>query len=54
MVFLLPALMGTDGVWYALPAAEVLALLVTLVLFLLWKKREESGDLPEPDESALE
>ena len=54
MVFLLPAIIGADGIWYASPAAEVLALLVTLVCFLLWKKREATGDLPEPDESAWE
>ena len=54
MVFLLPALMGADGIWYSTPAAEVLAILVTLVCFMLWKKREDSGDLPEPDESAWE
>ena len=54
MVFLLPLAMGADGIWYSSPAAEVLALLVTLVCFILWKKREQSGDLPEPDESAWE
>ena len=54
MVFLLPAVMGADGIWYSSPAAEVLALLVMLVCYLRWKKREDSGDLPEPDESAWE
>ncbi len=54
MVFLLPALMGPDGIWYSSPAAEVLAILVMLVCFMRWKKREASGDLPEPDESAWE
>jgi putative MATE family efflux protein len=54
MVFLLPALMGADGIWYSSPAAEVLAILVMLVCFMRWKKREKSGDLPEPDESAWE
>jgi len=52
MVFLLPAIIGAEGIWYASPAAEILALLVALVCFHLWKKREETGDLPEPDESA--
>lgn len=54
MVFLLPTFMGANGIWYSSPAAEILALLVTLICFLLWKKREESGDLPEPDESSWE
>ena len=54
MVFLLPAIIGADGIWYSSPAAEVLAILVMLVCYLRWKKREESGDLPEPDESAWE
>ena len=54
MVFLLPALMGADGIWYSSPAAEVLAILVMLVCFMRWKKREKSGDLPEPDESVWE
>ena len=52
MVFLLPAIIGAEGIWYASPAAEILTLLVALVCFHLWKKREETGDLPEPDESA--
>ncbi len=51
MVFLLPAIMGKDGVWYSSPVAEVLALIVSAVCFIMWKKRENSGDLPEPDES---
>ena len=54
MVFLLPLVMGADGIWYSSPAAEVLALLVTLVCFWRWKQREKSGDLPEPDETAWE
>lgn len=54
MVFLLPAIMGADGIWYSSPVAEVLAILVMLVCFIIWKKREDSGDLPEPDESAWE
>lgn len=49
-VFLLPLAMGPKGLWYAAPAAEILALITALPFFLWWKKREASGDLPEPDE----
>lgn len=49
-VFLLPPVMGPKGLWYAAPAAEILALATAVPLFLWWKKRETSGDLPEPDE----
>ncbi len=35
MVLYLPALLGLDGVWLALVAAEILALAVTGA-FLLW------------------
>ena len=54
MVFLLPLVMGSDGLWYSTPAAEVLALLTAVPLFLWWIKREKSGDLPEPDEEYME
>ena len=54
MVFLLPALMGANGIWYSTPAAEVLAVGTAVVCFLRWRKREQSGDLPEPDESEWE
>ena len=33
MVFLLPLLMGNDGLWYTPPAAEVLALLTAIGFF---------------------
>jgi len=49
-VFLLPRVMGPKGLWYATPAAEVLALLTASLFFMWWKKKEASGDLPEPDE----
>ena len=49
-VFLLPLAIGSKGLWYATPAAEVLALVTALLFFLWWKKREADGDLPEPDE----
>lgn len=51
MVFLLPNVFGTDGIWYAAPAAELFAILTALVCFLRWKQREKTGDLPEPDET---
>jgi len=49
-VFLLPLLIGAKGLWFATPVAEILALIAALLLFLGWKRREERGDLPEPDE----
>ena len=51
-IFLLPPLLGSSGLWYATPAAEILTLLTAVPFFLHWKKREASGDLPEPDEDA--
>ena len=54
MVFLLPSVLGANGIWYAALAAEVLAVLTALVCFLRWKQREKTGDLPEPDETAWE
>ena len=50
MLFLLPLMMGADGIWYSAPAAEILALAVTVGLFIWWRKRENRGDLPEPEE----
>ena len=50
MIFLLPLIMGADGLWYSTPAAEVLTLITVIPLFIWWRKREERGDLPEPDE----
>ena len=52
--FLLPALMGPKGLWYSTPATEVLAMITAAALFLWWRKREASGDLPEPDEEYQE
>jgi len=49
-VFLLPLVIGPKGLWYAMPAAEVLALVTVLTFFLRWKRRETSGELQEPDE----
>ncbi len=51
-VFLLPALLGPEELWYSEPAAEVLALGTSLLFFLWWKRREASGDLPEPEEES--
>jgi len=45
---LLPPVMGPKGFRYATPAADIQALLTALLFFLWWKKREASGDLPEP------
>lgn len=49
-VFLLPLVIGAKGLWYATLVAEILALIASLLLFLWWKRKEERGDLPEPDE----
>ena len=49
-IFLLPLIFGSDGLWYATPAAEILALITAIPLFFWWLKREKSGVLPEPDE----
>ena len=49
-VFTLPLIIGPKGMWYSTPAAEILAMITAAVLFLWWKKREASGDLPKPDE----
>ncbi len=39
VIFTLPALLGTDGVWLSVPAAELLALLVTAFFFFAMRKR---------------
>ena len=38
-VFLLPALLGPDGIWLAVDAAEVCALIMTISLILAYRKR---------------
>ena len=45
MVFLLPLLMGNDGLWYSTPAAEVLALLTAIGFFAWWAKKGEEKAL---------
>ncbi|MBR3108055.1 MAG: polysaccharide biosynthesis C-terminal domain-containing protein [Clostridia bacterium] len=40
-VYLLPLLMGSDGLWLATPAAEILALGTALLCFLWWSKNED-------------
>ena len=47
MVFLLPLLMGNDGLWYSTPAAEVLALLTAIGFFAWWAKKGEAKALAE-------
>lgn len=49
-VFLLPLVMGPQGLWYSTWATEILALGTVLLFFLWWRKKEDSGELPEPDE----
>ena len=53
-VFTLPMIIGPKGMWFSTPAAEILAMITAAALFLWWKKREASGDLPEPDEEYQE
>ena len=49
-VFTLPLIIGPKGMWFSTPASEILAMITAAALFLWWKKREASGELPEPDE----
>ena len=49
-IYLLPLAVGSVGIWFAAPAAELLALATAVPLFLWWRRKEASGDLPEPDE----
>ena len=53
-VFTLPMIIGPKGMWFSTPAAEILAIITAAALLLWWKKREASGDLPEPDEEYQE
>ena len=53
-VFTLPMIIGPKGMWFSTPAAEILAMITVAALLLWWKKREGSGDLPEPDEEYQE
>ena len=48
-VLLLPLAFGAEGIWYATPAAEIMTLIVSLLLFVWWRKKENRGELPEPD-----
>jgi putative MATE family efflux protein len=50
MVFLLPLLMGNDGLWYSTPAAEVMALLTAIGFFAWWAKKGEAKALAETQE----
>ena len=50
MVFLLPLLMGNDGLWYSTPAAEVMALLTAIGFFAWWVKKGEAKALAETQE----
>ncbi|MCQ2179805.1 MAG: MATE family efflux transporter [Bacteroidales bacterium] len=38
-VFILPAIVGIDGIWYAVNAAEILALILSATLILAYRKR---------------
>lgn len=50
MVFLLPLIMGNDGLWFSTPAAEVLALLTAIGFFAWWAKKGEGKALAEAQE----
>lgn len=41
-VYLLPLIMGSDGLWLSTPLAEVLALGAVLLCFLWWSRQEDS------------
>ncbi len=47
MVFLLPLIIGNDGLWYSTPAAEILALLTAIGFFAWWAKKGERKALAE-------
>ena len=38
-VFLLPLVLGLDGIWLAISVAEVLTLIITITFFITQKKR---------------
>ena len=38
VVLVLPAIFGLDGIWFAITAAELLALAVTILFFVLKRK----------------
>ena len=38
-VFLLPAIFGPDGIWFAVDAAEVCCLAMSTILFFAYRKR---------------
>ena len=50
MVYMLPLLMGNDGLWYSTPAAEVMALLTAIGFFAWWAKKGEAKALAETQE----
>lgn len=47
MALLLPLAFGPDGLWIALPAAEIIAMLVAQLCFMRWRKK--TGRLPLAD-----
>ena len=42
-VFLLPALWGPDGIWFAVDAAEVCCLIMSLTMIFAYRKRYGYG-----------
>jgi Na+-driven multidrug efflux pump len=46
-VYLLPLIMGNDGLWYSTPVTEVLALLTAIGFFAWWAKKGEEKALAE-------
>jgi Na+-driven multidrug efflux pump len=46
-VYLLPLIMGNDGLWYSTPVTEVLALLTAIGFFAWWAKKGEKKALAE-------
>lgn len=45
LIFILPIYWGVDGVWASLPFSEILAALLTFIVFYYQKKRMTSGKL---------
>lgn len=44
-VFLLPLLIGNDGIWFSTPAAEVIALLTAIGFYIWWRQKGEAANV---------
>ena len=50
MVFLLPLIIGNDGLWYSTPLAEVLAMLTVIIFFIWWKRKGQAATVSDRTE----